>query len=255
LSEGKRYMANRVFRTLQGLFRWAREDRKLIEGNPCAGITCQKEQARTRALTDAELERVWGAFAGLSFQPRSAFKLLLLTGQRLNEVVGAKWAEIDFERALWTLPAHEQGRSKMRKDVHLVPLSPAALAIFAELKQMNGSLPTVFRSKGKGAGTAAPTRSMVSIPKMHLDRALAGMAQWRTHDLRRTCRTGLSMLGVEPHVAELVIGHTLPRIVAVYDRYIYLAEKRDALNRWAAHVLQAVGEAPRASAEVVALRA
>jgi integrase len=136
-----------------------------------------------------------------------------------------------------------------------VPLSPAALAIFRELKELNGSLPTVFSSKGKGAGISAPTRSMISIPKMHLDRVLAGMTHWRTHDLRRTCRTGLSMLGVKPHVAELVIGHALPRIVAVYDRYGYLAEKRDALDRWAAHVLHVVGEAPAAGAEIVQLRA
>jgi hypothetical protein len=81
------------------------------------------------------------------------------------------------------------------------------------------------------------------------------MARWRFHDLRRTCRTGMGALGVPQHVAELVIGHTLPGIVAVYDRHSYLAEKSDALNRWAAHVLQAVGEAPMASAEIVALRA
>ena len=65
----------------------------------------------------------------------------------------------------------------------------------------------------------------------------------------------MGKLGVPQHVAELVIGHTLPGIIAVYDRYSYLAEKRDALNRWAAQVLQAVGEAPTTSAEVVALRA
>jgi integrase len=94
LGEGKRYMANRVLRTLQGLFRWAREDRKLIDGNPCAGIGSQEEKARTRALTDEELKRVWGALAALSFQPRLAFKLLMLTGQRLNEVIGAKWARL-----------------------------------------------------------------------------------------------------------------------------------------------------------------
>jgi hypothetical protein len=90
---------------------------------------------------------------------------------------------------------------------------------------------------------------------MHLDRALPELAHWRTHDLRRTCRTGMGRLGVPQHVAELVIGHTLPGIIAVYDRYSYLAEKRDALNRWASHVLQVVGDAPANEAEVIALRA
>jgi hypothetical protein len=65
----------------------------------------------------------------------------------------------------------------------------------------------------------------------------------------------MGMLGVPVHVAELVLGHALTGIVATYDRYTYLAEKRDALNRWEAHVLQVVGGTPTATAEVVALRA
>jgi integrase len=255
LGDGKLYIANRVFRMLQGLFKWA-HSRGEIEDNPCSGVRAPtKEKARDRALSDDEVKQVWSALSQVSFQVRSAMKLLILTGQRLHEVIGAKWSEIDFEQALWTLPASEPGRSKKRKAAHLVPLSPEVLAIFAEAKAINGSIPTVFRAKGKGARMAAPTRSMLSVPKMALDRALPALAHWRIHDLRRTCRTGMARLGVPQHVAELVIGHALPGIVLVYDRYGYLAEKRDALNRWATHVLQVVGEAPLPSAEIVQLRA
>jgi integrase len=254
LGQGKLYMANRVLRTLQGLFKFA-QSRGEIEENPAVGIRPQKEKARDRTLSDEELMQIWSALPALGFQPSSAIKLLLLTGQRENEVIGAKWSEIDFGRALWTLPANEPGRSKKRKAAHLVPLSPAALAILAELQAANGSLPTVFRSKGPGAGTKAPTRSMIAVPKMALDKALPKVAHWRLHDLRRTCRTGMGMLGVPQHVAELVIGHSLPGIVGVYDRHSYLAEKRDALNRWANHVLKVVGETSVSGADIVALRA
>jgi integrase len=254
LSAGKGYMANRVLHTLQGLFKWAKS-RGEIEDNPTDGMVAPaKEKARDRTLSDDELKQLWSVLPEVSPQVQAALKLLFLTGQRLNEVVGARWSEIDFDQALWTLPADAAGRSKKRKAAHLVPLSPPVLAILAELRKANGGA-TVFRSKGKGAGTVAPTRSMLSVPKIALDRALSDMPRWRIHDLRRTCRTGMGKLGVPQHVAELVIGHTLPGIIAVYDRYSYLAEKRDALNRWAAHVLQAVGEAPTTSAEVVALRA
>jgi integrase len=254
LSAGKRYMANRVFHTLLGLFKWAKS-RGEIEDNPTDGMVAPaKEKARDRTLTDDELSRLWSVLPKVSFQVQAAMKLLILTGQRLNEVVGAHWSEIDVDQALWTLPADAAGRSKKRKAAHLVPLSPPVLAILAELRKLNGEGATVFRSKGEGAGVIAPTRSMLSVPKMALDRALPGMSRWRIHDLRRTCRTGMGKLGVAQHVAELVIGHALPGIIAVYDRYSYLAEKRDALNRWGAQVLQAVGEAPIVSAEVVALR-
>jgi integrase len=255
LSAGKRYMANRVFHTLQGLFKWAKS-RGEIEDNPTDGMVAPaKEKARDRTLTDDELAQLWAALPTVSFQVQAAIKLLVLTGQRLNEVVGAKWSEVDVEQALWTLPADAAGRSKKRKAAHLVPLSPPVLAILAELRKLNGDGATVFKSKGEGAGIVAPTRSMLSVPKMALDRALPEMPRWRIHDLRRTCRTGMGKLGVPQHVAELVIGHTLPGIIAVYDRYSYLAEKRDALNRWAVHVLQAVGEVPTMSAQVVPLRA
>jgi integrase len=255
LGQGKLYMANRVLRTLQGLFKFA-QSRGEIDENPTIGIRTQKERARDRALTDEELKQIWPALPALGFQPCAAIRLLLLTGQRENEVIGAKWSEIDFDRALWTLPAHEPGRSKKRKAAHLVPLSPAALAIFAELREKNASLPTVFRAKAKGAdGTAkAPTRSMISVPKVALDKALPAVAHWRIHDLRRTCRTGIGMLGVPQHVAELAIGHALPGIVGVYDRHSYLAEKRDALHRWAEHVPRVVGEASAPGADIIALR-
>ncbi len=62
------------------------------------------------------------------------------------------------------------------------------------------------------------------------------MVEWTLHDLRRTMRTGLGRIGVPPHIAELLINHVKGGIEAVYDRYSYAAEKRDALARWAAHV-------------------
>jgi integrase len=257
LGEGKLYMANRVYRTLQVLFKWA-VSRGEIDHNPCLGVRPPaKDRARDRALTDDELKRIWQeGLPKLSFQGASAIKILLLTGQRLQEVVGAKWPEIDFDRAVWTLPTNEPGRSKKRKSAHLVPLSDPVLSILAALNEHNGSLPTIFRPRARRKhAPVTPTRNLVSGSKAQLDAALADLKPWRTHDLRRTCRTGMGMLGVPVHVAELVLGHALSGIVATYDRHSYLAEKRDALNRWAAHVLQVVGETPQPSAEVVTLRA
>lgn len=58
------------------------------------------------------------------------------------------------------------------------------------------------------------------------------MPEWRWHDLRRTCRTGLSRLRVPEHVAELVIGHRVRGLRAVYDQWPYLSERREALEAW-----------------------
>jgi hypothetical protein len=66
------------------------------------------------------------------------------------------------------------------------------------------------------------------------------LAEWVLHDLRRTMRTGLSKIGVPPHVAERVINHVKGGVEAIYDRYTYEQEIKSALVRWADHVLSIV---------------
>jgi len=62
---------------------------------------------------------------------------------------------------------------------------------------------------------------------------------WRLHDLRRTCVSGMARLGIPPHVADKVLNHqsgTIFGVAAVYQRHEFLAERRDALDRWGVHV-------------------
>jgi integrase len=241
LERGSGTMANRTLEIVRKLFSWAVEQGH-IDTNPAEGISKPtKERPRSRSLSDDELKIVWQALDGLSVQSRAAIKLLILTGQRLMDVVGAKWSEIDFERALWTLPAHDPGRSKKRDAPHLVPLSTPALTILADLKVQSAG-PNVFTGKRRLDAGGEATRGIVAQAKVRLDEILTDMEPWRVHDLRRTVRTGLSALGLAPHVSELVIGHSVGGFVKVYDRYQYLTEKRDALNRWADHVAMVVGE-------------
>ena len=63
-----------------------------------------------------------------------------------------------------------------------------------------------------------------------------GIDAFTLHDLRRTVRTGLARLGVQPHIAERVLSHKQRGVIGVYDRYQYLDEKRKALEMWAKQV-------------------
>jgi hypothetical protein len=56
------------------------------------------------------------------------------------------------------------------------------------------------------------------------------------HDLRRTVRTGLGKLGVQPHIAEAVLNHLPPKLIRTYDRNTYAAEKKAVLDQWATHL-------------------
>jgi integrase len=120
LERGSDTMANRTLEITRKLFSWAVEQGH-IDANPAEGIKKPtREKARSRTLSDDELKAVWAGLDKLSEQSRAALKLLILTGQRLMEVVGASWSEVDLDRAVWTLPTHEPGRSKMREVPHLV---------------------------------------------------------------------------------------------------------------------------------------
>ena len=74
--------------------------------------------------------------------------------------------------------------------------------------------------------------------KTELD-AVCGVKNWRLHDLRRTCVSGMAGLGVAPHVADKILNHqsgTISGVAAVYQRHEFIAERKDALDRWGRHV-------------------
>lgn len=189
-----------------------------------------KPRPRERTLSDAELRSVWSALDRLT-QHRTivpVVKLLLLTGQRRDEVAEMRWNEI--EGNLWAIPAE---RYKSKRD-HFVPLTAAALAVLQSQPHRNDTS-YVFPS----ARIQTPWASY-SKGKAALDR-LAPIAPWRLHDLRRTARTLMSRAGVRPDVAERVLGHVIAGVEGIYDRYSYADEKRDALERLAAIVGQIIG--------------
>jgi hypothetical protein len=81
-----------------------------------------------------------------------------------------------------------------------------------------------------------------SAAKLRLDARAAiatgkPLAAWRLHDLRRTMRTNLGKLGVQPHIAELAINHVRGGVEAIYDRHRYQREIKAALALWADHLL------------------
>jgi integrase len=218
-------------------------EQDLLPTAPTAGVKAPaKETARERVLTDAELAAVWRAADALGPAARAFVRLLILTGQRRDEVAGLRWADVDLDAAggaVWTLP-----REATKADrTHEVPLSAAAVAILA-------GLPREGEYVLSTTGGRRPISGYSKV-KARLDE-LAGVTGWRFHDLRRTAGTGLARLGVAVATISRVLNHTEGGVTKIYNRYGYLDEKRAALNRWAAHVEWLVAPAPD---NVVALRA
>ena len=230
--------ANRALARLRAVLNWAvAED--LVEANVAAGIKRPtRESPVDRILSDTEMRAVWNASDGLNYPAREFARLLILSGQRRDDVRLMHWDEIDLETQAWAIPAE---RYKSRRS-HLVPLSDAMVNILAGLP---------FKDKGGYVlsldGGAKPFGS-VHRPKVALDNA-ANVTGWTWHDLRRSMRTGLSRLGVRQDIAERAIGHAVGgRLGATYNLYEFAEEKRQALEAWARHVAGLVAD------NVVAIR-
>ena len=238
--ENKNYAANRLLEVIRTMFKYAVQ-RGYLDVSPAERITRPTvEKPRRRVLDDDEIKSMWAAFDDLGYPVAPFFQLLLLTGQRSGEVSGMSWAEIDLDNATWNLPAE---RTKSDRS-HAVPLSPWAVEILEACPRFTSSDHVLV---GRGTTTGHIGRNWKSFDSA---RQAAGVDNWRPHDLRRTLRTKLGEIGTPPHIAELVLNHTVKGLQAVYDRYEYTKEKREALEKWAAH-LKAITEGKQ---NVVALR-
>lgn len=236
---GGRYAARHAFAYASKLFNWAIA-RNLygLEFSPCERIKVRdvvgRAEPRQRVLTNQEIFDVWSAADAEGYPFGTVTKLLLLTGQRLNDVACMSWAEIDERERLWSIPPE-----RIKHDsAHEVPLSTTAFELLQTVPRFSG--PYVFTTTAgrrpvsgfSGAKERLDKRIADVRSKRQAKGTTAPMAKWIFHDLRRTMRTQLSMLPVQDLVRELTIGHAKPGLHKVYDRYAYREEKREALQLW-----------------------
>ena len=177
-----------------------------------------------------------------------AIQLLLLTGQRRNEVFEANRVEFDLERAVWTIPSDRAKNGA----AHLVPLPPAALAIVKNLLGSHKSDKLIPARGNSNAGPSGFSKAMTRIRAALETMAAQPVPHWTLHDLRRTLATGMQRLGVRLEVTEAVLNHlsgSRAGIVGVYQRHNYFDEKGIALKRWAKEVMWLSRAAKIASSE------
>jgi integrase len=208
-----------------------------LEANPCRVVKVAKivgePKARQRVLTDDEVAAVWRAADAEAYPLGPFVKLLLLTGARRSEVAQMTWDELDLDAGTWSLTG---ARTKTG---------------VGEVKALSGMAVELLRSLPRQSGPHVLSASKGRRPisafgqfKDRIDALCPGVKSWRLHDLRRTMRTNLGPLKVSPFVAELCLGHAQKGVATVYDLFTYIPEKREAMEKWAAHVREVVGERP-----------
>jgi len=221
VAAGKPIAANRTLSAIRKFYGWA-QPRYDLDAVPTTGVkapTNEKLRARERVLADSEIALLWEGTeeAGWPFGP--FVRMLLITAQRRGEVAMMKWQDVDLENALWTIPA---ALTKANR-IHEVPLSPFAIELLKGLPRLDEF---VFTTRGN------KPLSGFSKSKARLDK-LAGILDWRLHDLRRTAGTNMAALHVAPSTISRVLNHAEGGVTKIYVRYSFFEEKRDALNTWA----------------------
>ena len=234
VKRGAPTVANDVLRWVRRMFDYAVK-RHMVEINPASAFDLAdaggKEESRERALSEAELIQLFAAMRtalGFSRQNELTLKLLLLLAVRKMELIGAQWAEFDLDEGIWYLPGD---RTKTGAAID-IPLAAVAVEWFRELYEMAASSRWVLPAR------KMQHRMIPHIAESTLSVALAkvkhGLPHFTIHDFRRTARSHLAALGVQPHIAERCLNHKLKGVEGIYDRHDYFDERKAALNAWAA---------------------
>ncbi|MEW7986518.1 MAG: tyrosine-type recombinase/integrase [Candidatus Thiodiazotropha endolucinida] len=244
VNRGAAAHAGKVLAILKQMFRYA-EGRGFMDRNPAYSLDRKdlgvKEGIKNRYLTTDEIMAVWHAIEKaprLSAEIRAGFKILLLTGIRTNELLKAKWDHINLKDDTWFIPEENS-----KTTAWTVPLSPDVKDLFLELKEIAGKSPWVLpgRTDGpisdKAMGRAMRRLFELQIQDEHGDTVpLLPIPRCTPHDFRRTLRTHLDDLGIEPHIAEKCLNHSLGRIDKTYNKNTLLDKRRQALEKWAVFV-------------------
>ncbi|SFU80604.1 tyrosine-type recombinase/integrase [Xenorhabdus koppenhoeferi] len=235
VDRGAPTIATDVLRWVRRMFDYAIR-RQFIDVNPCSAFEVAdaggKEISRDRWLTRDELITFFQALrvAGISRQNEISFKILLALCLRKMELCAARWEEFNFKKAVWHFPAE---RSK-NGDAIDIPLCPQVIDWFMELKPM-----------ACGSQYVLPARKMQSRMIPHIQESTLPVAlakvryvlpsnipNFTIHDFRRTARTHLAALGVDPFVAERCLNHRIKGVEGIYNKHDYFDERKAALAQW-----------------------
>jgi integrase len=201
-----------------------------------------RAETRDHVLNDDELATLQVAISRLRPPHRQMYQVLLHSGLRLNEVAGARVGELEGDT--WTIPAERMKGKNGEAKPHVVPITAALRKAFDSLPRGDAGDFIFSCDGGRSPMVTGGTTLKERLDRLMLQAwqerlqargrnpAKTPLRPFRNHDLRRSCRSTLSRLGVRHEHAEAVLAHARGGVVGRYDLWEYFPEKRDALERW-----------------------
>lgn len=232
---GAGIMANRTLAHMRKFFNWCVQ-RDLIEHPPTYMVAAPaKKKSRDRVLNDFEIKNIWKACEAFGYPFGDLVKILILTGQRRGEVASMRWKDYDKDEKLWVQPRE---LTKSNRE-HYVPLPDMAIDVLEGVFNLGSH---IFTSSGiRPFENFSRDKKILDgkLKKIYKEKNLPAMPHWTIHDIRRTVASGMARLKVAPHIIEKILNHSTGQIsgvAAVYNRYEYADEMREALDLWAEHI-------------------
>ncbi len=240
---------NRALSSIRILLGWARR-KGLIDTDPTGGLRKEREEERTRVLSDSEIRVLIQGFDASRYG--RAVRLLFLTGLRRDEVLGMRWAWLTLDAGVLVIPPEAEKAGRRRGELRRVALSEAAAQVLAAARQAlfaegvrsefvfatqtgarphpDALKPILYTLRGRRANGLPPSKD-----KRAKQRLAVLPDDVTIHDIRRTVADALlNRLQVSPWVVDhVVLGHARPKLLRTYMPTLPLTEAREGLQRWA----------------------
>lgn len=208
----------------------------LIGANPASGVGMAFEKPKKQnmpTLRPEELPNLMRSLvmSNLSIPTRCLIEWQLLTLVRPSEASGTRWAEIDFEAKLWTIPAE---RMKAKRE-HIVPLSPQALGILEVMKPVSAHREHIFPSRND------PKQPMNSQTANAALKRIGFAGKLVAHGMRSIASTAMNEIGFNSDVIESALAHIEKNEVRrAYNRALYLEQRKDLMQWWGNFIKKAM---------------
>ncbi|ELY2616104.1 tyrosine-type recombinase/integrase [Cronobacter sakazakii] len=200
----------------------------LIDANPASGVGMAFEKPKKQnmpTLRPEELPKLMRSLvmSNLSVSTRCLIEWQLLTLVRPSEASGARWAEIDLETKLWTIPGE---RMKSKRE-HIVPLSSKAIDILHVMKPISGHREFIFPSR------CDPKQPMNSQTANAALKRIGYGGKLVAHGMRSIASTAMNEFGFNPDVIEAALAHIDKNEVRrAYNRSVYLTQRKELMEWW-----------------------
>ena len=209
----------------------------LLSSNPMAGIKFSdfskaKRGIKPSRLRGVQLQDLLSELAPvMANEPADGMLALMMLchGTRIGETRQARWSHISLAEREWFIPAEH---TKTGVEHHL-PLTDQVRSLLIQYRDTQAA-------RGYDGQYLFPARNGKALSEGQASAVFArlGKGEWTSHDLRKVARTGWADLGVDHLIGELLINHAMGHSVKVYIQSDVMSRKRDALEKWHAHLDQ-----------------